>query len=360
MSRKYVFLVHGIGRHQEGEWSKPWKAAILNALKKYSPFNSMTDGDLDQQLAFVPISYDSVFEGFRSKWGGLAEALGNNDIIANPGLRKAFEWVADNETEDNGLTAFFWDNVLDAILWYAFPQARGAAIAKVVEQLAAGARKMYDENNGVNTSHVLAHSLGTSVSHDALVSLRYAGHIHGGAFDSKHHKWRSVFMISNTSRLFRTYTRISDDVPIEEYAPYTSNMKSGTRPSAICMRYANVYHRVDPVSWPRRFAPADWPFSSYLDIETIRFDQQKEIHNIDHYMANPHVHIPFLRSVLQRDTFGTAAEVAQSMNEFERDYPNQAANEFAQLRDLLNGDFDRKLNTRELAEFLVKTYKELQ
>lgn len=359
MSRKYLFLIHGIGRH-DGNWSAAWQTAILTALKKYAPYSSMSDDEISEELEFVPIGYDSVFEELRNTWGNAAKMLNDSGVVSQKSLTKAVEWVQNHNTEDDEFSQFFWDNVLDVILWYAFPLCRARVIAKVTEALAQGAKKMYVKNQGTNTSHILAHSMGTSVAHDSLVSLRYGEQIHEGAFDSTQHKWRSVFMVSNTSRLLRTYSKISDDVGLEEYAPYTSNIKPGSRASAICMRYANVYHRADPIAWPRRFSPADWPFASYLDVETIRYDEIKEIHDLETYIANPRVHLALFRTVFQRDSLGTEEEIRVALKEFERDHPHQAADEFGDLRDLLNGDYDKRFNARELAEFLMKAYQEFK
>ncbi|MEM7231094.1 MAG: hypothetical protein AAF517_02900 [Planctomycetota bacterium] len=358
MSRKYLFMVHGIGMHAN-DWDAKWRTAVLAALKRYAPYSGMSDEELDQEIEFVPIGYDSIFEELRNEWGDAAGMLNDSGVVSNKPLTKAIEWVQDHGTEDSELSQFFWDNVLDVLLWYVFPICRARVIAHVAEQLATGAKAMYSENEGTNTAHVLAHSMGTSVAHDSLVSLRYGEEIHEGAFDSTQHKWRSVFMISNTSRLLRTYTKISDDVDLDEYAPYTSNLKPGSRASAICMRYANVYHRADPITWPRRFAPSGWPFS-YFDIETVRYDDLKEVHDLENYLANPKVHLPLLRSVFQRDSLGTGEEIEAAIKEFERDHPHHAADEFAELRGLLNGDHDKKMNARELAAFLIKAFKEFK
>lgn len=355
MPRKFIFLVHGVGRHPEGQWHIPWKNAILKALRNYAPYKTMSDVELDKVLAFVPINYDSIFEGFRNDWGNLAKSLNSQDIITNTELLRAIKWVSENDSTADA--NFFWDNVLDAILWYAFPIARSRVIAKVAEQFVNGLIKMYDENNGINTSHVLAHSLGTSVCNDALISLRSADSIHSGALSHANHQWRSVYMISNTSRLLHTDFKLSDDVSVSKYDPYTSDMNPGSD-EPICMRYTNVCHVADPISWPRKFAPANWPASSYCTIQTVNYNNLKKVHDIEHYVASPWVHIPFFRSVFQNDKLGTKDEVTDVIRNFKSDFPSQATDEFSDLRSCINGD--EKFDARKLTEFLLKAYKELR
>ena len=75
MARAYVFLVHGVGKHETEEWADPWKKALLDDLRRYAPYREKTAEEIERDdIAFVPISYDSVFEGFRTRWGDLAGA----------------------------------------------------------------------------------------------------------------------------------------------------------------------------------------------------------------------------------------------------------------------------------------------
>lgn len=125
MARSYVFLVHGVGRHEVGDggfatWAVPWRDGLIAELQKYAPYDQKTPEQIAaEDICFWPISYDAVFrENFQQVWGDLAGALVDTDVVAaNPALKSALEFVGDSESSED-LSAFFWDNALDAILWF--------------------------------------------------------------------------------------------------------------------------------------------------------------------------------------------------------------------------------------------------
>ena len=84
MARSYVFLVHGVGRHDVGEWDVSWRNAILAELRRYAPFDQKTAAEIEaEDICFRPISYDAVFEeNFRQPWTNLAGALAGSIGVA--------------------------------------------------------------------------------------------------------------------------------------------------------------------------------------------------------------------------------------------------------------------------------------
>jgi len=358
MARSYVFLIHGIGEKKADEWFKPWKESIIAELQRYRPYGGMTAAEIESDLiCFVPVSYDSVFEGYRTRWANLAGAIGSTDAIGNEALRKGLQWVADNGAAE-GLEQFFWTSALDVLLWYGVEQARAAVVAKVNSQIADGIVNMLNENDSMDNAHFVAHSMGTSVVHDSLVSLELADEIHAGAFDLDKFKWQSIFMVSNTSRLLQTrFDLTGDGSSTDKYKAYLSSLKPGDAGS-ICRSYFNVRHRADPVSWPRMFDPAGWP-SAFQTIETVRYDEIKEIHNFTTYIANPNVHLTMLRKLLGNNSIGAPDEISVVVDEFEREHQKHAGSEFTRLRDVINGDFNKELSSRELTEYFTRFAKEV-
>ena len=359
MSRSYVFLIHGVGKHDPDTWSTPWKDGIIRELKRYEPYKNVQQEVIEKDLIrFVPIGYDAIFEGYRNRWHDLAGALADNAVIKNPSVRKALEWVAAPDGDDSK-NKFFWENVLDALLWQTFPEARAAVIARVVKQCVDGIKEMMEENKGADNAHFVAHSLGTSVLHDSLVSLALQKDLHEGAFDPSRFKWQSVFMVANTSRLLQSSFDISNSGSPEDYKVYNSHLKPGGSKS-LCRSYFSVRHRADPITWPRSFAPVDWPSVSYSDLETVNYDELKEVHDFNNYLANPLVHLTLIRKILGNNKIGSQEEVRLAVKEFQKEHNKTAGQEFSDLRDLLNGNFDRDLSTKELVEYLVRAYKELK
>lgn len=358
MARTYVFLVHGVGNHPAATWADPWKRVLLNKLRTFAPYDQKSVEELERDtVRFVPIGYDSVFEGFRNRWQNLAGALASNEFVAGTAAHRALQWVAD-QSED-AIRDVFWEKVLDVVLWATNPQARAAVIAHVNAQLVEGLVAMNAENQGENAAHVVAHSLGTSVISDALIALRAAGGVHGGTLDAKRFQWRSVTMLANTSRLLEPRFDVSDELDPADFKVYGSGLKPGSR-SSIVKSYTNVRHRIDPITWPRRFQPMDWTTEPYADVETEHFDELVGVHDFETYVENPFVHLPLFQLALGNSRMGKPDEVERALKTLDRDYPNVASVEFPELNALVDRDPNHPISLRKLVEFLVKAFKELR
>ena len=71
MTKQYVFLVHGMGLMEAG-WHEPFVKAIVDAMRNYPPYDEMDAGEItDTLMHFIPVSYDSVFDGYRERWAQL-------------------------------------------------------------------------------------------------------------------------------------------------------------------------------------------------------------------------------------------------------------------------------------------------
>jgi hypothetical protein len=357
MARTYVFLVHGVGKHAADTWSDPWQRVLIDKLRTFAPYSRRSPEELEREsIRFVPIGYDAVFEGFRQRWQNLAGALASSDFAAGTAAHGALAWVADQS--DDALKNVFWEKVLDALLWATNPHARAAVIARVSKQLVDGLVAMNEENQGENTAHIVAHSLGTSVTHDALIALRAAAGVHGGTLEPARFQWRSVTMLANTSRLLEPRFDVSDELDPADFKVYGSAMKPGAR-SSLVKSYTSVRQRVDPITWPRRFQPMDWPNSAYADIETVHFDQLAGVHDFETYVANPFVHLPLFQTLMGDSRLGKPEEVERALKDLDRDFPRVADVEFPQLRALIDLDPNRPISLRQLVEFLVKAFREL-
>ena len=118
-------------------------------------------------------------------------------------------------------------------------------------------------------------------------------------------------------------------------------------------------HQIDPITWPRRFAPVDWSPSRYSDVMTMHFRNPAEVHDLTHYLENPQVHLPLLRLVVGRAGLGTSAEIRRVWDQFRSAHPLTASTAFADLKRLFGDDGERRLDVRELAEFLTRAYRVL-
>ena len=361
MARSYVFLVHGVGKHPAGTWADSWKSSLIKELQRYAPYRNLTPTQIESEvIAFRPISYDSVFEGYRHRWGKLAGALNDADIIDNGAVKDAIEWVAGHDDTDDKVKRLFWDKALDVLLWMAFPEARAAVVATVNKQLVDGLIEMRKENGPRDSAHIMAHSLGTSVVHDSVLCLEAADRVHDGSFDARRFRWDSLFMIANTSHALEPRQSVSDDLDTSDFDVYTSDIRPGFSTS-VCRSYFNVRHVADPITWVRRFdAAGRWPSDPYLNIEVVRYDELPNVHNLTDYVAAPQVHLNLFRKLLGDSRLGDDDEIDSALADHARTHPRQAATEFDNLRRMLGGDFEKQLTPRELVAFLIEVYKEVK
>jgi hypothetical protein len=361
MSRAYVFLVHGVGRHETGDgdfaaWAKPWRDGIIAELQRYAPYDDKTaDEIIANDICFRPVSYDAVFEeDFRQVWGNLAGALADNPIVgANPKLKSAIQSVADNESAED-IEAFFWENVLDALLWYSLGLAHSAVKVRVAKQLVEGVKAMVDENNGdTSKAHIVAHSLGTSVAHDTVVSLTHETALHEGVLDPANFSWNSVTMVANVSRLLEGAVDISPGASEADFQAHNSILKPGAN-SAVD-NFLNVRHQIDPITWPRMFDP-DWD-ENYKGYMIDRFSDPKKVHDFEHYVKAPRFHRRLLRTILEDQTLGDAHEREAAKAAYQADHPLSVDDVYQDLKNSIAGN---DLDAKQIVKYLIRAYKELK
>ena len=356
MAREYVFLVHGIGKHDPSTWSDPWQDAIVTALQNYAEFRDMDAATIERDhIAFVPIHYDTIFEeGYRKRWGDLANAIVNQDGLVPADVAGVLSSLRDDLQSDE--QQVLWDHILDVVLWFGVPQARQAVIAEVNAQLSAAVNRMRNENGDLGRAHLIAHSLGTSVIHDSILCLSAAE----PAFAGKNFKWRTLAMIANTSRVMQAWMHLSSELEIDDFDVHNSNVQPGSARKFVVRRYLNVRNIADPVTWPREFDPSGWDENTYKTIDLKRYGALTKVHDFTTYFANPNAHVPILRSILGRGGLGSRDERDAAWRRFDTMYPSTAGSEFADLRAIVQRDSAREHSLFDLVLFLVKTYREFQ
>ena len=252
MARQYVFLVHGMGEMDPNKWHEPFTTAIISALKQYEPFVDKPPADIKaEDLKLIPITYDDVFSAYRDRWEDLSVDVADAVAAISPGIGKVFDELSESVNEVDGWKKFFWTHVLDPLLWYFFEDARMAVVARVNEQFITGLNDMINDENA-GSAHVLAHSLGTSVTHDSLVALRHWSSAEG-QFEPDKHVWHTVGMIANVGRLLEATFTLRQGVAASAFRVYKSALKPGVagRLNALWIMY-----------WPTRLTGKNMPTTS--------------------------------------------------------------------------------------------------
>jgi hypothetical protein len=133
-----------------------WKAVLKRLYEQYS------DGELfEDRFNCFSIEYDSKFEERRDAWNDQIGSILGSDAVGGLGLPSADELSA--LTDDN----FFTTHIKDVLLYRFIPQVGEQVRAHVIS-------KINDVVQSVHSSSevsIIAHSLGTSVIHDAVNAM---------------------------------------------------------------------------------------------------------------------------------------------------------------------------------------------
>jgi len=296
MPKHILFIIHGMGVHESG-WEKEVTKTLSESAGRFEAFKQIP---LENRIDFVPISYDDIITDVLERWksdaGGILSFANSNQFELGEGGQEALEWLAKADTEKN----FFWSHVSDVLIYRLSSHYRELIRSKVIKTMAERIDRGLSQYGNAFAS-VLAHSLGTAVMHD---SIHFMGTRRwGGAtnlFGPTHWRFQSIFMIANTARVLQSNINVYDE----------SIVKPGPNldPASYCVNYLNFRHEFDPIPFPRMFKPTEWDESSYRDLSQLNHFRDWNIHGFEHYLLNPHVHIPILRMIAGRRTISRDEE----------------------------------------------------
>lgn len=309
MAKHLIFLVHGMGRYgrMDGGEFKPdtagWFAEARKALEdNYDTFVKPGMGlgvEFDDRFEVVDVIYDDIFEKIRTAWATQAE--GWKLLGLDTGFVGKIQAVLQQKDEDN----FLWTHVADVAL-YALPLTRDAVKMHVVDQMLGKLAEVIGAGP-FDTWSVVAHSLGTAVTHDCLTLLQHHA-------EERFGNWlppRALCMIANVSRaLTNNDTTCYDDV-IAPSGPGHPDY------------YLNANHELDPFTRIDPFRPMSggWvaPGSRYRDVSGLNdFLLAEELvdwaqdwanfskfaalipHGFTHYLRQPDVTLNLWCSLLSR------------------------------------------------------------
>lgn len=311
---RILIAVHGMGVNKS-DWSKG-VAMKLNAVsRRYKAFEKSPDTFLlasgpddtsmeptPDQVLVIPAGYDAEMraraEDFQRDTTRITEAAATAGITLPSELVSVLKWFSKaGETEKN----FFWTHVVDVLIYHYFPLVTKQIRVVVMETMA----KVLARPN-VDVS-IIGYSLGTAVAHDVLSNLGN-GIVPGlGSLMPPGVRFVNVFMVANVSRVLEKTLTGDMDVYASCVCPI-----SVRGDDAYCGDYYNFRHMLDPFTVPKRFEP-QWVGNDYHPIDRLLHVGNFNVHDWDHYLDNPEVHIPILNSffgfkVIDDDTAFAAIE----------------------------------------------------
>jgi len=297
-----IFLVHGMGQFATG-WDKTVKDQLESFCDAYS---KPGQGDFKNRFKIVPINYSELFLDILKEWARQRQDLAG--VTAQVGadlVGKLMAWIADDGTIEK---SFFWSHVFDVITYRLLPTVRDAVQVRVALQIYEGFKDLDEDENW----SIIAHSLGTAVTHDMLQTW-YTQPLAGGAQIAtagggtlgSHKAPFLVQMIANVSRILQNQYNVFD---------------SDVRPGRACDFYFSAYHPLDPFTILRPFLPTAWPGPPSPEKWSLQkldadFIQQANIHDLAHYLRHPLVCIPLLRR-LTYSTYITKDSEAKYKSDF--------------------------------------------
>jgi hypothetical protein len=189
--------------------------------------------------------------------------------------------------------SFAWTHAADVLLYRCFKDVRITVVTHVVRQMLDALTPQIEQGITPRWS-VVAHSLGTAVTHDALDML-FSSRLPDSGRDPlspAHHRAEVVMMVANVSRVLETVVG----------GVYNSLVQPG--PDEVvgrgCRYYLTARHRLDPFTTPKPFDPGDWP--DLAAVQQGRFRNilvnhihEANVHGFGHYLLHPKVHIPMFR-----------------------------------------------------------------
>ena len=333
MAKNIVFVLHGIGQYTDG-WINLESSAVpvlKECSKEYAFFNGKS---LDAFVEFVPILYDDVFERIMKNWADQGAELRNSVPILPKFADKVIGYLESTDDDKWSLKTG-----ADVALYWGFRLFQQRVVLRVLAQMTTKIADTIAASDHVPEYHVLAHSMGTAVAHDALHHLgtenwltelknaafegsdseaakaerdQYLGgldrlrELKGSAnpFNPTLFSFESITMLSNVSGLIH---------PSE--SPYHSIVRPGSAgdDNAFTKNYLNINHRFDPISLVGDFKmPDGWKMRGGLDLPVDHLiGDPEQIHDAAHYVRHPSVHLRLL-SLYVDPYMPSAADVAKS------------------------------------------------
>ena len=254
-----VFLIHGMGFHEEG-WSSEVQRALATQAERYAYFDAAREGTpLTDVVDFVEITYDDVFrralENWQNKNSELLKEIGEKD---REQAEKAVGWLEGMaETDDNPA----WTHAVDVLLWRFSPYFRNTIKSVVAEKITGKlVQKTRESEFAYAKAAIVAHSLGTAIIHDVLADLAFGRYTSPRAavngFDPVAFRFESIHSICNVSRILE----------LEGYPVYESRVRPGPvgDRNSYCKHFYHYHNRLVPFTLPKPFQP-DWEVKWFHD-----------------------------------------------------------------------------------------------
>ena len=347
MPKPTVLIVHGMGQVDEEEFKN---AFIADLKSTFSSYTKVKGADPTDFANFEVIYYSDIFDEHREQLADrardLEERLSSLGDLDRNWVEEAAREISRVETEIDD-DDFFKTHFLD-VIYYRYTMLGERVRIRAAKKIAEAIQTHDAGSQGV---HIIAHSLGTSVTHDTLANV-YTGGVENEHLSAQGHKLASVHFIANVSRILESAVNVRQSV-----------VKPG---EYGCTNVFWQYrHEFDPFTLPRFFKPKrgeHWISDDLWDDGNYRLFEFSNIlgdkshpHALCHFIANPDVHQSIIEQVLGQSLDSNEktaaaeaydeASLSQRYEEFKDKFGDASISELGSLKDLYDA-------AKELVDFV--------
>jgi hypothetical protein len=287
VAKKKLIVVHGMGQHDDASVQKEVVDGLSTAFKFYS---SLKGESVENKIDILPVSYNSFFDDYRKKLAERSGSLGERLAAIDTSVPFPLEVIQRiNKLEaDLAQDEFFTTHWLDVILYFLTLLCEPVRL-KVAEAVA----NAIAEVGGANV-HVLGHSLGSAVVHDALAKAYGPDNLIAGTgkvlnLSPIEHRLGGVHMLANVSRALQTFVKVGSSI-----------VRPG--PLGCTSVFLEYRHKLDPIARIRPFNPTNndgWvPHDVFQFVYSLIEPSSvtdANVHGLGHYLITPMVHLPLFQ-----------------------------------------------------------------
>lgn len=288
VAKKTLLVVHGMGQHTTESVKTDVIGAMNNAISLYPV--TLGGKSADGLVNVVPVVYNDLLEEYRGRLADGGDSLAER-IARIDGPNSLLERSV---SEVNGIQARFGEDEFFNTHWLDVILYRYTLLSELIRLRVAEVIGTAIAEHGAANVHVLAHSLGTAVLHDALEKSFGPENLvdeHGTDLnlDISSHRLGGVHMVANVSRTLQTFVKVGSSI-----------VRPGERGCTAV--FTECRHRLDPITLIRQFTPTDngvWTthdiFNSAYHLVELTSVTAGNVHSLSHYLENPALHRPLFR-----------------------------------------------------------------
>jgi len=277
----------------DGKPDETWFNDSVAALKEqYLKYPLVRLKSFEDAFEIVHVNYDTEIFKLVNRWQTESQAILATGIPAAAPAEKLVGWLKNAAKLDNN---FAWSHAACVILYRFFPLMRQRIKMAVATQFQKALAANHE--GAVSTWSVIAHSLGTMVTHDVLQALDSTTPNEAGIsiLDAMAPSANLVAMIANVSKILQTDSKVYQSLVVPQ---------SMIQNQSACYSYLSARCEYDPFMRLDPFDPGDLPAwnlaksnGSFIDVFTHNI-HDLDPHSFRNYIVNPDVHIPLLTKLV--------------------------------------------------------------